>query len=141
MADDGLIDLLKDLFHPLGGVEFRRMFGGRGIFRDGVMFGLVAFDTLYFKVDDETRPALEAEGSEPFAYDTRDGRHVVTSYWRAPERLYDEPDAFLESAKAAHAAAMRKAAAKARKPSGRRATRPASAPVVRRRRGRSDDAP
>lgn len=140
MADDGLIDLLRDLFAPLGGVEFRRMFGGRGVFRDGLMIALVAADTLWFKVDDETRPAFEAEGSEPFGYDTRTGRHVLTSYWRAPERLLDEPDAFLETARAAHGTALKAAAAKARSP-GRAARAPKAASAVRRPRGRSDDAP
>ena len=50
---------LEDLFAPVGGVRFRRMFGGLGIYRDGVMFALVADDVLHFKVDDSTRRAFE----------------------------------------------------------------------------------
>jgi len=129
MADDGFLALLDDLFRPLGGISRRRMFGGHGIFRDGVMVALVASDTLYFKADDETKGAFEAEGCEPFAYETRDGRRTIMSYWRAPERLYDEPDAFEAFARAAVEVGRRAQAAKAK--SGR--------PI--RRRGRAADAP
>ncbi len=96
-------DFLAELFEPLGGVSFRRMFGGLGIFRDGLMFGLVADDVLYLKTDDTTRSGFEAEGSGPF----KDGPRS-TSYWRAPERLFDEPDEFRDWAMTAFAVAERK---------------------------------
>ena len=51
----GFQELLVELFEPVGGVTFRRMFGGLGIFRQGLMFALVADDTLYLKAD-ETLP-------------------------------------------------------------------------------------
>jgi len=90
------------------------MFGGAGVYADGVMFGLVDEDVLYLKTDDETRSAFEAEGMEAFAYATKDGRTTIMSYWRAPERLFDEPDEMLAWARQALAVA-RKAGAK-RKP-------------------------
>jgi DNA transformation protein len=91
---------LEDLFAPLGGVRFRRMFSGLGVYRDGVMFALVSDDVLYFKVDDTTRGAFEDEGCAPFRYEAR-GRSVALSYWRLPERLFDEPDEFKDWALAA----------------------------------------
>jgi DNA transformation protein len=91
---------LEDLFAPLGGVRFRRMFGGFGVYRDRVMFALVSSGVLYFKADDTTRGAFEDEGSAPFRYEAR-GKSVTMSYWRLPERLFDEPDAFREWALAA----------------------------------------
>lgn len=121
MATTGEFEsFLMDLFAPLGGVSRRRMFGGLGLYRDGLMFALVTDDVLYFKADAAAQPAFEAEGSAPFSYDTKAGRHTITSYWRAPERLYDEPDAFLVFARRAVEAAMRADAAKAakRKPAG-----------------------
>ena len=51
-------DHLAELFAPLGGVVFRRMFGGVGVFRDGLMFALVADDVLYMKADDGDEPGL-----------------------------------------------------------------------------------
>lgn len=112
MAD---IDFLKDLCRPLGPVAIKRMFGGLGVWSDGLMFALVFDDTLYFKVDAESSPRFEARGLPRFAYTTKDGRRTVMSYARAPEEVFDEADAFVEWAKVAIAAAGRAAVA-ARKP-------------------------
>lgn len=102
----GFQSYLEDLLAPLGGVRMRRMFGGLGVYCHGVMFALVSDDVLYLKADDMTRGAFEAEGGTPFRYEAR-GRSVTMSYWRPPERLFDEPDEFREWALAAVAAARR----------------------------------
>ena len=103
----GLEDHLADLLAPLGGVTIRRMFGGRGVFKEGLMFALLSSrDVFYFKADDETSPAFEAEGCEQFAPNMK-GRTATMPYWRAPERLLDEPDEFAEWARAAFAVAKR----------------------------------
>ncbi len=62
----GFRDHVLDLLAPLGPVAARPMFGGFGIYLDGVMFALIADDTLYLKVDEGTRPDYEAAGSAPF---------------------------------------------------------------------------
>ena len=111
----GLEDLLEELLAPLGGVTIRRMFGGRGVFKDGLMFALMSSrGVFYFKADDATAPAFVAEGCEQFAPEMKGRRPMPMPYWRAPERLFDEPDEFAEWAKAAYAAARRTEAAKAR---------------------------
>jgi DNA transformation protein len=107
-------DQLQELFAPVGGVSIRRMFGGLGVFKDGLMFGLVDDDILYLKADDTTRARFEAEGSEPWIYQGRHRANVSTSYWRVPERLLDEIEEFPEWARAAFDAALRIKAAKAR---------------------------
>ena len=56
---------------PLGPVRARAMFGGFGIFHEDLMFGLIAFNRPYFKVDEESKPRFEAAGCEPFVYDGR----------------------------------------------------------------------
>lgn len=106
----GFQSFLEDLFAPVGGVRMRRMFGGLGVYRDGLMIALVADDVLYLKVDDSTRGAFEEEGCAPFYYEAG-GKSVTMSYWRLPERLLDEPDEFREWALAAVAAARRAQAA------------------------------
>ena len=118
MAD---IEFLKELCEPLGPVVFRKMFGGWGIMRDERMFGLVAADTLYFKVDEASAPRFEERGLERFTYVTKDGRRTVMSYARAPEEVFDDPEAFVAWARGAIEAAMRSAVA-AKKPV-RRATK------------------
>lgn len=103
----GLNELLEELFEPVGGVSLRRMFGGIGVFKDNVMFGLVDDDVLFLKADETTRERFEAGGSSPWIYQGRHRANVSTSYWRVPERLYDEPDEFREWAVAAFVVAER----------------------------------
>jgi DNA transformation protein and related proteins len=107
-------DLLEELFAPIGGVSLRRMFGGIGVFKDGVMFGLVDDDILYLKADDATRQRFEAEGSEPWVYQGRHRVNVSTTYWRIPERLFDDTDEFAAWARTASEAAARAKDAKAK---------------------------
>jgi len=115
-ASAGFIELLKDSMRGLGPVSVRRMFGGAGVYADGVMFGLVADDTLYLKADEATRRAYEAEGLGPFTYEGR-GKTVILPYWRVPERLLDDADEMSAWAAAALAVARR---AQAHKPAGKR---------------------
>ena len=49
-----------------GPVTTRAMFGGFGVHCDGVMFGLIAYDTLYFRVDDGNLDDYRAAGAPPF---------------------------------------------------------------------------
>ena len=95
-ADAALIAHLMDVLRPLGGVAARRMFGGAGLFRDGLMFGLISDEVLYLKADAETVADFEAEGLGPFTYGTKSGDRVLTSYWRAPEHLLDDDDEIAE---------------------------------------------
>jgi DNA transformation protein len=91
-ADAALIAHLMDVLRPLGGIAAKRMFGGAGLFHDGLMFGLIADEVLYLKADVETVADFEAEGLGPFTYGTKNGDRILTSYWRAPERLLDDDD-------------------------------------------------
>ena len=68
---------------PLGPIRARAMFGGWGLFLDDAMFGLIAGERLYFKVDDETEPRFAAAGAKPFTY-LRHGKRVAMSYREAP---------------------------------------------------------
>jgi DNA transformation protein len=111
----GFREFLEEQFAPIGGVTFRSMFGGLGVFRDGTMFAFVADDTLYFRVDDGNQPDFEAEDSEPFTYQGK-GKPMAMAYWRAPERLFDDADEFVRWANNAIDASRRVAAAK-KKPS------------------------
>lgn len=110
-------EVLEDLFRPFGPVQIRRMFGGLGVFADGMMFGLVAYGELYMKSEPDTEALFEAEGSEPFVY-AREGRAPVKmGYYKLPENAYEDSEEFLEWANLAFASARKAAAEKARKQS------------------------
>jgi len=107
-------DFLNELFAPIDGVSFRRMFGGLGIFKEKTMFGLVSDDVLYFRTDDQTVPDFEAEGCGPFIYESK-GKSGQMPYWRAPEHLFDDAEAFADWARKSFDAALRVAKAKSRR--------------------------
>ena len=117
-ASAGFLAFLEEQLNGLGPVSIRRMFSGAGVFADGIMFALVSNDTLYFKADETTRADFEAEGMDAFTYATKGGRNTLISYWRAPERLFDEPDEMLVWARGALATAKR-AGAKKPRPTGK----------------------
>ena len=121
-ASPEFLEFLKDQLAPLGHVTTRRMFSGAGIYCDGVIFALVLRDVVHFRVDDGNRQAYAAEGLKPFSYQAKGRTVQMGSYWRVPERLFDDPDEMLEWARAALAAGQRAAASK-KKPNGKRAKR------------------
>ena len=99
-------DFIAELFAEFGPVSVRRMFGGAGIFADGLMLGLISNEVIYLKVDAHNKPAFEQEGMAPFTYG-KTTRRVLTSYWRMPERLYDAPEELARWAAESLAAARR----------------------------------
>ena len=106
---------LEELLEPLGPVVFKRLFGGEGLSLGGVTFAFIMGQSLYLRVDDDSRPAYEEAGAEPFAYDTKSKRVTVRSFFSAPEDLYDDADEFRDWARQALAAAQAVARDKAAK--------------------------
>jgi DNA transformation protein len=107
-------EFLKEQMAGFGPVSVKPMFSGAGIFRDGLMFALVANDVLYFKADDTSRSEFEAEGLGPFVYGTKAGKNTVMSYWRAPERCLDDAEEMSQWCRKAFAVALKAAAKKKR---------------------------
>jgi DNA transformation protein len=120
-ATDGLVAHVLDLLRRGAPVAARRMFGGHGIYRGGVMFALIAGDALYFKTDAGNRGEYESAGMAPFSY-ARAGREaVVMSYHAVPPDLLETGDELVEWAERAFAAALRARRAKppVKRPRGR----------------------
>jgi|SRR6516164_9745724 DNA transformation protein len=65
-VSQGFLDLVQEQLERVAPVTTKRMFGGVGIYAEGLFFALIAEDRLYFKVDDSTRPDYERLGMEPF---------------------------------------------------------------------------
>ena len=102
-------DGLKEMFEPFGAVEVKRMFGGAGVYANGLCFAIESGGEVFLKVDAETEAALSAAGSSPFVYNAK-GKPMTTSFWRLPSAAYDEPDGLRRWAALAPEAARRKAA-------------------------------
>ncbi len=100
------IDYLHEVFEAFGPIRARRMFGGWGIYHNGLMFGLYAAGRLYLKTDAHNVAQFEAAGSEPFTYMQRD-KAVKLSYWSAPEVVLDEREQAVFWARTAFEAALR----------------------------------
>ena len=123
-------DDIRDLFAAFGPVAVRRMFGGAGVFADGLMIALISDGVLHLKADAQTIPAFEHEGQGPFTYATKHGTRSLTSYWRMPDRLYDDREELARWARAAHGVALR-AAARPKKKSEKTAAGKRKSPVTR----------
>ncbi len=102
---DGYKDYVRDVLAAFGPVTILTMFGGAGVYTDGVMFALIVDDILYLKADAAFPGAFAAEGKGPFTYRPKGRRPVAMSYWEAPERLLDDPDELVHWARRAHAIA------------------------------------
>lgn len=82
--------VLEQLGRSVPGIRGRSMFGGVGIYARNLFFALIADDTLYFKVDESTRPEFEARSAGPFRPYGEHGE--VMQYYRVPEDLLDDAE-------------------------------------------------
>jgi DNA transformation protein and related proteins len=96
----------------VSGVGKRAMFGGFGIYRDGLMFALVADEGLYFKANDHLAEDFIALGLPPFAFMSK-GKTVALKYYRAPESVFEDSDQMRHWADKAYRCALRNAETKA----------------------------
>ena len=97
---------IVDLLDSFGPCEARRMFGGFGIFHQGLMFALIADGSLYLKADDKTRELFLTEGSEAFSYYKKEKEYRL-SYYLAPEEFFEDPEACRYWARLAFDTALR----------------------------------
>ena len=108
----GYVEYVLELMRPAGRASARAMFGGHGIYVDGMIVGIVVDDVLYLKTDTETRGAFVARGLAPFRYATKKGDVEITSYYRPPDEALESPAEMREWLRLALAAALRSAARK-----------------------------
>jgi DNA transformation protein and related proteins len=111
---------IADLFAPVGRVNLRRMFGGHGIYLDGLIFALEADGMIWMKTDEANRADFEVRGARPFVYSRGKVDAQVMSYWSLPESAFDDADELRDLTKSALGAAGRVASAKAAAPKRRK---------------------
>ena len=106
-------EALKALFEPFGSVTVKRMFGGWGIYAEGLCFAIEADGEVFLKTDALSRADFSAADSAPFTYVAK-GKSRPTSYWSLPAIAHDEADELRRWARTGLEAARRAAAARAK---------------------------
>jgi DNA transformation protein len=127
LARAALAQHIVDLMRAFGSVQARAMFGGHGLYRDGLMFALLLDERLYLKVDDNNQAAFDAQGLLPFTYVTKDGKTGRLRYHEAPPEVFEDPQVMAHWARVAYEAAVR-AGAKAAKKSAKDGAKQHAAP-------------
>jgi DNA transformation protein len=111
------LDHALELMQGLGGVSAKRMFGGHGLFKDGLMLAIWLGEQLYFKVDAQTAPDFDALDLPPFTYEAK-GRRSSLSYRLSPPQAHDDAEVMLKWARLAWGCALRAAQSKGKARSG-----------------------
>jgi DNA transformation protein and related proteins len=126
--------VLEQLAGAGAGVTARAMFGGYGLYsEDKLLFGVLDDDAVFFRVDDDSRPAYESAGSRPFA--PIPGQNPMRNYWELPADVLEDREALAAWRARALTAAARAAAQKGRKRGKAIAARGSAAPARGLRRG------
>jgi len=93
----GFIDYVLDQLSKWGNVSAKRLFGGAGLYRDGKMFGIIADDVAYLKVDETNRGKFVSAGSAPFKPFPK--RPTILSFYEVPVEVLENSEELIEWAK------------------------------------------
>lgn len=101
-------DALRDIFDALGEIEIRRMFGGKGIYHRGLIVGLLLYDEVMLKGDDDSAPLYEDAGADRWVYENkRTKRPVKMPYWTLPAEILEDRDQLARWTRLAFESAVR----------------------------------
>jgi len=106
--DAPLVEEIVDRLSPFAPVSSRFMFGGWGLFVEGLMFGLVDDGSVFLRADEVNRPTCEAAGQRQWVYEMR-GKPTTLPYFSLPEDDFDDPEALRAWFEGARKAAIRNA--------------------------------
>jgi DNA transformation protein len=98
---------IEDMFAGLGHVAIRRMFGGKGVYHQGLIVAVELRGEMMLKGDAVSAPELEAAGARRWTYEGRAGKLVQMPYWTVPDDAWDDPEAMAHWTALAYAAALR----------------------------------
>ena len=107
-VSDEFVDYVIDQLSAWAYVSARKMFGGAGLYCDGTMFGLIADDVAYLKVDDSNRNDFVQAGSSPFNPYPDKVKTTVMSYYEIPADVLENQDLLAKWAERSLAIARKK---------------------------------
>ena len=110
--DPGLYAWVEEALEPMGRVTMRRMMGGATLYLDGTIFAILDEGEIWLKADAESDAQWDAECCKKFKVIFKDGKVDVMNYRRAPQDVYDDPEAMRRWAGLAVEAGLRGAAKK-----------------------------
>jgi DNA transformation protein len=100
------VDYVSDILEQFDVITTRKMFGGYGIYKNGLMFGLIADNELYFKADEEAAEFFAQYNSTPFTYNN--GKKLVKmSYWKVSDEVLEDTMVIKKWMDIAYSAAMK----------------------------------
>jgi DNA transformation protein len=102
------VSYVVDMLQTIGPVYAKKMFGGHGIFLEGLMFALIADNELFLKADTESEDEFRERGLQPFTYNKK-GKLIKVSYYQAPEEAMEDSDMMNEWGNKGYSAAVRAA--------------------------------
>lgn len=88
-VNEGYLEYVKEQMSLIGEIESKKMFGGMGFFKDGIMFGMIGGGVLRYRVDEENQADYEAKGMEP--YRTKPNTKGMP-YWEVPVEVLEDRD-------------------------------------------------
>lgn len=107
---------IEEMFQSLGHITIKRMFGGKGIYHQGVIIALDLFDEIMLKADAESAPQFAEAGARQWVYQREGKSPVAMPYWSIPEEAYDDPDEMAKWVRLAWEAGIRAGPSEPKKP-------------------------
>jgi len=98
---------IEEMFEGLGPVSIRRLFGGKGIYYQGLIVAIDLRDEIMLKADEVSAPEFEAAGARQWFYEGKRAKPVLMPYWSVPEAAFDDPDEMRKWVRLAFEAAVR----------------------------------
>lgn len=108
-VDESYLKFIQDQLSEFGEFEIKRMFGGIGMFKDGLMFGKIGGNTFRLKVNETNKAAFEARGMKPFVSATK---KKGMPYWEVPQEILEDRSLLAEWANTSVGIAIRAAEGK-----------------------------
>lgn len=124
---DSFREFLVDQLAGLGELTIKRMFGGLGLYRHGLFFAIVDDDTLFFRVDDQSRGDFTSRDMPAFQPVRREPEKRSLNYYQCPADVLDDADELVvwaERAVKAAASPTAAAAKRAKKPAPAKRKKP-----------------
>lgn len=82
-------EYVLDQLRRLNGVECKSMFGGFGLYCNGIFFGIIADGCVYFKTNATTVEAYKEKGMQPFK---PSAKQTLKNYYEVPEEILEDDE-------------------------------------------------